>query len=82
MLPVSRIFLTREGWLTDKLCVYDELMSKPLAVTGRENPDYMLTPAQVEQEYGIKVSTLKDWRYVGAGPEFVKTSPGKGGAVR
>lgn len=34
----------------------------------------LLTPKQVEDEYGFKVSTLANWRWTGTGPEFIKTS--------
>ena len=34
----------------------------------------LLTPKQVEHEYGFKVSTLANWRWTGTGPDFIKTS--------
>nr|WP_197972270.1 helix-turn-helix domain-containing protein [Streptomyces gossypiisoli] len=33
-----------------------------------------MTPRQVQDEYGFKVSTLANWRWTGTGPDFIKTS--------
>lgn len=44
--------------------------------------DQVLTPKQVAAELGIAEQTLANWRYMRRGPEFVKTSPGKGGRVK
>ena len=41
----------------------------------------LLTPHQVTDRYGIAEKTLANWRWMGRGPKFVKTSPGKGGKV-
>ena len=32
----------------------------------------LLTEVQVEQEYGLRVGTLRKWRCVGGGPIFLK----------
>jgi predicted DNA-binding transcriptional regulator AlpA len=34
--------------------------------------DTYLTPRQVADRYQISVETLKDWRYHGDGPKYVK----------
>jgi hypothetical protein len=47
--------------------------------TGRT--EGLLSPLQVHDEYGIAEKTLANWRWKRIGPEFVKTSPGKGGKV-
>lgn len=40
-----------------------------------------LSPLEVEAEYGISRKTLANWRWARTGPQYVKTSPGKGGRV-
>lgn len=47
-----------------------------------EPASQLLTPAEVEAEYGIATQTLANWRWMRIGPEFVKTAPGKGGRVK
>jgi hypothetical protein len=47
--------------------------------TGSEG---LLSPQQVESEYEIAQQTLANWRWKRIGPEYVKTSPGKGGRVK
>lgn len=42
----------------------------------------LLTPRQVEAEYGFAEKTLANWRWMGRGPKYSKLSPGKGGPVR
>lgn len=42
----------------------------------------LLTPRQVEAEYGFTVTTLRNWRYAGTGPDYIKQTPGKGGRIR
>lgn len=41
----------------------------------------LLTPKQVQEEYGFKVSTLANWRWAGVGPEFIKTA-GRSGRIK
>lgn len=41
----------------------------------------LLTPSEVAAEYGIAEQTLANWRWMRRGPDFVKTSPGRGGRV-
>jgi hypothetical protein len=41
----------------------------------------LLTPRQVQDEYGFKVSTLANWRWTGTGPDFIKTT-GRSGRIK
>lgn len=41
-----------------------------------------LTPREVEAEYGFKVQTLAQWRWMGLGPAYLKQTPGKGGRIK
>lgn len=43
--------------------------------------DPLMTPHEVSVETGIAEQTLANWRWQRSGPEFVKTSPGRGGRV-
>jgi predicted DNA-binding transcriptional regulator AlpA len=51
--------------------------STPGELTAKE----LLTPAEVEIVYGLKPNTLRQWRYEGHGPRYVKTAPGRSGLV-
>ncbi|BDD73010.1 MULTISPECIES: helix-turn-helix domain-containing protein [Streptomyces] len=42
----------------------------------------LLTPRQVQTEYGFSPQTLANWRWSGTGPDYIKTSPGRGGRIR
>lgn len=44
--------------------------------------DVLLTPRQVHAEYGFSPQTLANWRWTGQGPDFIKTTPGKGGRIK
>ncbi|MFD8446241.1 helix-turn-helix transcriptional regulator [Streptomyces globisporus] len=44
--------------------------------------DALLTPKQVYAEYGFSTQTLANWRRTGQGPDFIKTTPGKGGRIK
>jgi predicted DNA-binding transcriptional regulator AlpA len=44
--------------------------------------DELLAPKQVQADYGFSAGTLANWRWTGAGPEYIKTSPGRGGRIR
>ncbi|WP_330330329.1 helix-turn-helix domain-containing protein [Streptomyces sp. NBC_00536] len=44
--------------------------------------DELLSPRQVESEYGFSVQTLANWRWTEQGPDYIKTSPGRGGRIR
>ncbi|MFI5793822.1 hypothetical protein [Streptomyces sp. NPDC051677] len=48
-----------------------------------EGGDELLKPVQVEAEYGpaLRVHTLAQWRWMGRGPEYIKTTPGKSGRI-
>jgi predicted DNA-binding transcriptional regulator AlpA len=51
--------------------------STPVELAVKE----LLTPTEVEQVYGLKATTLRQWRYEGHGPRYVKTAPGRSGLV-
>jgi predicted DNA-binding transcriptional regulator AlpA len=51
--------------------------SKAVGLAAKE----LLTPAEVEQVFGFKATTLRQWRYEGHGPRYVKTAPGRSGLV-
>ncbi|MBU5944916.1 AlpA family transcriptional regulator [Streptomyces sp. PAM3C] len=44
--------------------------------------DELLTPRQVQGEYGFTQQTLANWRWMGTGPAYIKTSPGRGGRIK
>ncbi|AIV35929.1 MULTISPECIES: helix-turn-helix transcriptional regulator [Streptomyces] len=44
--------------------------------------DELLTPRQVHAEYGFSLQTLANWRWCGTGPNYIKTSPGRGGRIK
>ncbi|MEU9657564.1 helix-turn-helix transcriptional regulator [Streptomyces chartreusis] len=44
--------------------------------------DLLLTPKQVQAEYGIAVQTLANYRWQGIGPSYTKTNPSKYGRVK
>ncbi|WP_343041052.1 helix-turn-helix domain-containing protein [Streptomyces typhae] len=41
----------------------------------------LMTPAEVEEEYGIAVQTLANYRWQGVGPAYVKKTPGRSGRI-
>ncbi|WP_257585530.1 MULTISPECIES: helix-turn-helix transcriptional regulator [unclassified Streptomyces] len=43
--------------------------------------DELLTPKQVQAEYGFSAGTLANWRWAGIGPAFIKT-PGRSGRIK
>ncbi|QCX75451.1 Helix-turn-helix domain protein [Streptomyces sp. YIM 121038] len=43
--------------------------------------DEILTPKQVAAEYGFAVHTLKNWRWIGTGPDYIK-GPGRTGRIK
>lgn len=43
--------------------------------------DALLTPMQVQDTYGFNKQTLANWRWLGHGPAFIKTTGGKGGRI-
>lgn len=45
-------------------------------------PDQLLTPREVHAAYGFHPQTLANWRWMGMGPDFVKTTPGKSGRIK
>jgi hypothetical protein len=44
--------------------------------------DPLLTPKQVQDQYGIATKTLSNYRWQGIGPDYVKTHPGQYGRVQ
>lgn len=68
-------------WLIGKLLSYCGLMNKPESALVTPPSRLVLTPAQVQAEYGFPVNTLKYWRYRGIGPNYIKTGE-SGGVVR
>lgn len=44
--------------------------------------DELLTPSEAAQITKLSVSTLKDKRWKGTGPAYIKLSPGRGGRIR
>ncbi|MFF4270149.1 helix-turn-helix transcriptional regulator [Streptomyces sp. NPDC001536] len=44
--------------------------------------DPLLTPKQVQAQYGIAAKTLANYRWQGIGPKYVKTHPGQQGRVK
>lgn len=46
------------------------------------DPDELLTPAEAARVAKLSVSTLKDRRWKGTGPRYIKLSPGRGGRIR
>lgn len=44
--------------------------------------DELLTPKQVQADYGFSPQTLANWRWMNTGPTYIKTSPGRSGRIR
>ena len=44
--------------------------------------DELLTPKQVQAEYGFAPQTLAQWRWMNLGPSYIKQSPGRGGRIK
>ncbi|WP_237277022.1 helix-turn-helix transcriptional regulator [Streptomyces caniscabiei] len=44
-------------------------------------PDQLLTPKQVQDEFGIPVQVLANLRWAGNGPSYLKSSPSRAGRV-
>lgn len=42
----------------------------------------LLTPREVEAEYGFSSEALRNWRSMGEGPDYIKQSPGRGGRIK
>jgi hypothetical protein len=47
-----------------------------------EMRDELLSPIQVHSEYGFSPQTLANWRWMGLGPSYIKTTPGKSGRIK
>jgi len=46
------------------------------------DPEELLTPSETARLTKLSVSTLRDKRWKGTGPTFIKLAPGRGGPVR
>lgn len=44
--------------------------------------DPLLNPKEVQAEYGFSPQTLANWRWMGTGPDYIKTTPGRSGRIR
>ncbi|WP_313895950.1 helix-turn-helix domain-containing protein [Streptomyces sp. YIM 98790] len=44
--------------------------------------DELLSPKQVHADYGFSPQTLANWRWMGSGPDYIKTTPGKAGRIK
>lgn len=55
-------------------------MCESAAVAADE--DELLTPPETACVTKLSVSTLKDKRWKGTGPPYIKLSPGRGGRIR
>ncbi|GAB3656677.1 helix-turn-helix domain-containing protein [Glycomyces tarimensis] len=53
---------------------------RPPNQSGSAKP--LLTAAEFEAEYGIPRKTLANWRSLGTGPQYTKSTPGRGGRIR
>lgn len=52
------------------------------AAVQRAQADGLLTPRQVQAEYGFSPQTMANYRWMGMGPDYIKTTPGKAGRIR
>ncbi|GAA2387008.1 hypothetical protein GCM10010420_07420 [Streptomyces glaucosporus] len=50
--------------------------------TARRAVDELLTPKQVHADYGFSPQTLANWRWMGMGPDYIKTTPSKAGRIK
>lgn len=44
--------------------------------------DELLSPKQVRAAYGFSEQALASWRWMGTGPDYIKTSPGRSGRIK
>jgi hypothetical protein len=52
------------------------------AAVQQAQVDELLTPRQVHAEYGFSPQTMANYRWMGMGPDYIKTTPGKAGRIR
>lgn len=52
------------------------------ATIEKAKTDELLSPKQVHAEYGFSPQTLANWRWTGTGPDYIKTSAGRGGRIK
>jgi hypothetical protein len=50
--------------------------------TTQPADDQLMTPKQVESEYGFNALTLANWRSMGRGPDYIKTRPSNAGRIK
>ncbi|WP_030254694.1 helix-turn-helix transcriptional regulator [Streptomyces violens] len=43
--------------------------------------DELLTPKQVQAQYGFSRQTLANWRWMGSGPAYIKTTSSRAGRI-
>ncbi|WP_328488233.1 helix-turn-helix transcriptional regulator [Streptomyces zaomyceticus] len=44
--------------------------------------DELLSPKEVRRAYGFSEQSLANWRWMGTGPDYIKTSPGRSGRIK
>ncbi len=52
------------------------------AAIEKAKKDGLLSPRDVHTEYGFSPQTLANWRWTGRGPDYIKTSSGRGGRIK
>jgi hypothetical protein len=52
------------------------------AAIEKARKDELLSPKQVRADYGFSEQTLANWRWTSQGPDYIKTSPGRGGRIK
>jgi hypothetical protein len=59
------------------------LIKKAVRAAAEEaKDDGLLSPKQVQDKYGFSVQTLANWRWMGTGPDYIKTSAARSGRVK
>jgi hypothetical protein len=52
------------------------------AAIEKAKKEELLSPKDVHAEYGFSPQTLANWRWTNTGPDYIKTSPGRGGRIK
>lgn len=58
------------------------MTQKAGALTPNPIRDELMSPQQVQAEYSFTAQTLANWRWMGIGPDYIKTSPGRSGRIK
>jgi predicted DNA-binding transcriptional regulator AlpA len=60
------------------------MMGEKVATTtiATAERDELLSPKEVHTDYGFSPQTLANWRWTNTGPDYIKTSPGRGGRIK